>query len=77
VELQGLRAQAAWAQGLETELMKAGEAESLLWLEFEQQLAKEREILSTKYNCEVDKLRVSLELKIESREAKISELESR
>jgi hypothetical protein len=39
-------------------------------------LAKEREILSAKYESEVNKLRVSLETKIKSRDAKIDELES-
>jgi hypothetical protein len=75
VELQGLRAQAARARELETELMKTREAESSLRLEFDRQLTKEREILSVKYNSEVDELRASLESKIESRDAKISELE--
>jgi hypothetical protein len=39
-------------------------------------LAKEREILSVKYDSEVDELRVSLETKVKSRDAKINELES-
>jgi hypothetical protein len=75
-ELQGLRAQAAQAQELETELTKTREAESLLRLEFDRRLTKEREILSMKYNSEVDELCVSLESKVESRDAKISELET-
>jgi hypothetical protein len=75
-ELQGLRSQAARAQELETELTKAREAESKLRLEFDHQLAKEREILSAKYDSEVDELCVSLETKVESRDAKINELES-
>jgi hypothetical protein len=40
-ELQALRAQAAWAQALEMELMKTREAESLLRLEFDRQLIEE------------------------------------
>jgi hypothetical protein len=75
-ELQGLWSQAARAQELETELMKAQEAESKLWLEFDHQLAKEREILSAKYGSEVDELHTSLDAKVESRDAKIDELES-
>jgi hypothetical protein len=75
-ELQGLQSQAARARELEVELMKAREAELKLRLEFDQQLAKEREILSAKYESEVDKLRVSLEAKVKSRDAKIDELES-
>jgi hypothetical protein len=40
-----------------------------LWLEFNRQLAKEREVLSVKYASEVDELRASLESKVESRNA--------
>jgi hypothetical protein len=75
-ELQGLRAQAARAQELEMELTKTQEAESMLWLEFDCQLAKERKILSAKYDNEVDELRASLESKVESCDAKSSELET-
>jgi hypothetical protein len=75
-ELQGLRAQAARAQGLETELMKTREAESSLRLEFDRWLTEEREILSAKHNSEVDELRTSLEGKVEVRDAKIIELET-
>jgi hypothetical protein len=75
-ELQGLRAQAARAQELELELTKTRDAESSLRLEFDHQLAKEREILSAKYDSEVDELRASLETKVESRDAKISEPET-
>jgi hypothetical protein len=75
-ELQGLRAQAARAQGLETELMKTREAESSLRLEFDRRLTEEREILSTKYNSEVDGLGASLGSKVENRDTKISELET-
>jgi hypothetical protein len=75
-ELQGLRVQAARAQELEMELTKTREAESSLRLEFDRQLAKEQEILSVKYDSEVDELRASLETKVESRDAKISELET-
>jgi hypothetical protein len=76
-ELQGLQSQAARARELEAKLMKAQEAESKLQLEFDQQLAKEREILTAKYESEVDELRVSLEAKVKSHDAKIDELESR
>jgi hypothetical protein len=58
------------------ELTKTREAESLLRLEFDRQLAKEQEILSAKYDSEVDELRASLEAKVESRDAKINELET-
>jgi hypothetical protein len=61
---------------LETELTKTQEVESSLRLEFDRRLTKEREILSAKYNSEVDKLRASLESKVESRDAKIRELET-
>jgi hypothetical protein len=61
---------------LEAELTKAREAESKLRLEFDQQFAKEREILTAKYESEVDELRVSLEAKVKSRDAKIDEMES-
>jgi hypothetical protein len=61
---------------LETELTNTREAESLLWLEFDRQLAKEQEIHSAKYDNEVDELRASLETKVESRDAKINELET-
>jgi hypothetical protein len=76
VELQGLRAQASLAQELEMELTKTREAESSLRLEFDRRLTKEREILFVKYNSEVDELRASLESKVKSRNAKISELET-
>jgi hypothetical protein len=64
-----LQSQAAQAQELETELTKAQEAESKLRLEFDHQLTKERDILSAKYDSEVDELRASLENKVESRDA--------
>jgi hypothetical protein len=67
-ELQSLQAQAAQARELEMELMKARDAESSLRLEFDCQLAKEREVLSAKYASEVDELRASLESKVESRD---------
>jgi hypothetical protein len=75
-ELQDLRAQAAWAQELETELAKVQCAESSLWLEFDRQLAEEKQLLSTKYDSEVNELRTTLESKIESRDAQINELET-
>jgi hypothetical protein len=58
------------------ELTKTREAESSLRLEFDRRLTKEREILSAKYNNEVDEFRASLESKVESHDAKISELET-
>jgi hypothetical protein len=75
-ELQGLQSQAAKAQELEVELTKVQEAESKLRLEFDQQLAREQEILSAKYGSEVDELRTSLNAKVKDRDAKIDELES-
>jgi hypothetical protein len=75
-ELQGLRDQAARVQELETELAKARGAESSLRLEFDCQLAKEKGILSAKYDSEVDKLRASLESKVEGRDAEINELKT-
>jgi hypothetical protein len=75
-ELQGLQSHAARAQELEAELMKAREAESKLWLEFDQQLAKEQEILSAIYETEVDELRTSLDVQVKNCDAKIDELES-
>jgi hypothetical protein len=73
-ELQGLRAQAARVQELETELAKVRGAESSLRLEFDHQLAEEKGILSAKYDSKVDELRASLERKIEGRDAEINEL---
>jgi hypothetical protein len=58
------------------ELAKARGAESSLRLEFDCQLAKEKGILSVKYDSKVDKLCASLESKIESRDAQINELET-
>jgi hypothetical protein len=75
-ELQGLRAQAARAEELETEMAKARGTESSLWLEFDRQLAEEKRIISAKYDSEVNKLRTTLESKIESRDAQINELET-
>jgi hypothetical protein len=75
-ELQGLRTQAARAQELEIELAKARGAESSLRLEFDHQLAKEKGILSMKYDSEVDELRASLESKVEGRDAEINELKA-
>jgi hypothetical protein len=75
-ELQGLRAQAARAQELETELAKVHGAESSLWLEFDHQLAEEKRILSAKYDSEVNELRTTLESEVESRIAQINELET-
>jgi hypothetical protein len=73
-ELQGLRAQAARVQELETELAKLQGAESSLRLEFNRQLAEEKRILSAKYDSEVNELHASLESKVESRDAQINEL---
>jgi hypothetical protein len=73
-ELQDLRAQAALAQELETKLAKVRCAESSLWLEFDRQLAEEKQLLSTKYDSEVNELRTTLESKIESRDTQINEL---
>jgi hypothetical protein len=61
---------------LETDLTKTREAELSLWLEFDRLLTEEREILSAKYNSEVNELRASLESKVENRDAKINELET-
>jgi hypothetical protein len=61
---------------LEAELTKAREAESRLQLEFDQRLAKEQEILTVKYDSEVDELCASLGAKVESRDAKVDELET-
>jgi hypothetical protein len=75
-ELQGLQSQATRAQELEAELTRAREAELKLQLEFDQRLPKEWEILTAKYESEVDELRASLGAKIKSYDAKIDELES-
>jgi hypothetical protein len=75
-ELQGLQAQAARAQELETELARVRGAESLLRLEFDCQLAKEKRILSTKYDSEVNELHTTLGSEIESHSAQIDELET-
>jgi hypothetical protein len=75
-ELQGLQAQAARAQELETELAKAREAESLLRLEFDRQLAEEKRTLSAEFDSKVKELRATLGSKVESRGAQIDELET-
>jgi hypothetical protein len=75
-ELQDLQAQAVWAQELETELAKAREAESLLRLEFDRQLAEEKRILSVEFDSKVNELRATLGSEVESRGAKIDELET-
>jgi hypothetical protein len=75
-ELQGLQAQAVRTQELETELAKAREAESSLWLEFDRQLAKEKRILSAEYDGKVNELRATLGSKVESHGAQIDELET-
>jgi hypothetical protein len=75
-ELQGLQAQAVRAQELETELAKVRGTESSLRLEFDRQLAEEKRILSAKYESEVEELRMALENKIKSRDARINELET-
>jgi hypothetical protein len=58
------------------ELAKAQEAESKLQLEFDQRLAKEKEILTAKYNTKVDELRTSQGIEIEKRDAEIRKLVS-
>jgi hypothetical protein len=50
--------------------------ESKLRLEFDQWLAKEKEVLAAKYDAEVNELRTSLGIDIGNRDAKISELET-
>jgi hypothetical protein len=59
---------------LETELAKAQEAESKLRLEFDQRLAKEKEILTAKYDTEVDELRTSQGVEIEKCDVEICKL---
>jgi hypothetical protein len=49
-------------------------AESSLWLEFDRQLAEEKQILSTKYDSKVNELRTTLESKIESHDTQLNEL---
>jgi hypothetical protein len=52
----------------------AKEVESTLRLEFEQWLAKEKEILTAKYETEVDELRTSKDAEIEKCDTEIQEL---
>jgi hypothetical protein len=61
---------------LETELAKAREAESLLRLEFDRQLAEEKRILSAEFDSKVEELRATLGSKAERRGAQINELET-
>jgi hypothetical protein len=75
-ELQGLQAQAIWAQELETELAKALEAESSLRLEFDHQLTEEKRILSAEFDNKVKELCATLGSEVESRGAQIDELET-
>jgi hypothetical protein len=65
-ELQGLRAQAARAQELETELAKAREAESSLQLEFDRRLAEEKRILSAEFDSKVKELHATLGSEVET-----------
>jgi hypothetical protein len=73
-ELRGLQAQAHRAQELATELAKAKEVESMLRLEFNQQLTKEKEILVAKYETDVDELRTSQGVEIEKCDIEIRKL---
>jgi hypothetical protein len=75
-ELQGLQAQVARTQELETELVKAREAESSLRLDFDRQLVEEKRILSAEYDGKVNELRATLGGKVENRGAQIDELET-
>jgi hypothetical protein len=75
-ELRGLQAQAARAQGLETDLAKAREAESLLQLEFDRRLAEEKKILSAEFDGKVKELHASLGSEVEKRGAQIAELQT-
>jgi hypothetical protein len=72
-ELQGLQAQAARAQELETELAKAREVESLLRLEFDRQLAEEKRTLSAEFDGKVNELRATLGSEVENRGTQIDE----
>jgi hypothetical protein len=56
------------------ELAKAKGAESTLWLEFDQRLTKDKEILAAKYDTEVDELRTSQGVEIEKHDAEIQTL---
>jgi hypothetical protein len=75
-ELQGLQAQTARAQELETELAKAREAESSLQPEFDRRLAEEKRILSAEFDSKVKELCATLGSEVESRSAQIDELET-
>jgi hypothetical protein len=61
---------------METELAKAREAESLLRLEFDRQLAEEKRILSAEFDSKVKDLRATLGSEVERRGAQIDELET-
>jgi hypothetical protein len=75
-ELQGLQAQAARALDLENELAKAREAESLLRLEFDCQLAEEKRTLSAEFDSKVNELRATLGSEVENYGAQIDKLET-
>jgi hypothetical protein len=75
-ELQGLQAQAARAQELETELAKAREAGSSLQLEFDHRLAEEKRILSVEFDSKVKELHATLGSEVENRGAQIAELQT-
>jgi hypothetical protein len=72
--IKGLQAQADRAREREAEMVKAKGVESMLRLEFEQRLAKEKEILAAKYATEVDELRASQDTEIEKHDAKVRRL---
>jgi hypothetical protein len=59
-----------------TELAKAREAESLLRLEFDRQLAEEKRTLSAEFDSKVKELRATLGSEVERRGAQIDELET-
>jgi hypothetical protein len=75
-ELQGLQAQAARAQGLETDLAKAREAESSLQLEFDRRLAEEKRVLSAEFDSKVKELHATLGSEVKNRGAQITELQT-
>jgi hypothetical protein len=72
-QVKDLRSQAVKVPGLEVELAKVKDAESTLRLEFEQRLAKEKEVLWAKYNTEVGELCVEQEATNKKHDAELRE----
>jgi hypothetical protein len=73
-QIKDLQVQAGRVPGLEAELAKATDAESMLRQELEQRLAKVKEELSAKYDAEVEEHCAAQDAKNKERDAKHQDL---